>query len=473
MRRFPSVPHGVTSGWFTGALTRRSDELRGLVEATPPHWNRHVDLLRALAISAVVLGHWLAAIVTYDEGGLGGGNALQVLPWTQPLTWLFQVMPVFFLVGGYANAASLTSHRRRGGDATTWLLVRTGRLLRPTTAFVLALTAAALAARILGADPQLVGSFTWLASIPLWFITTYLAVVVLTPVMHALHHRAGLVVPVVLLGAVAAGDLARLRLGWPYVGEANYLLGWLAIHQVGFSWQDGRLSARPGVALPLGVGGLAALVLLTGVGPYPVSMVAVPGAPVQNTAPPTVALLALAAVQVGLALLVSERSNRWLRRARVWTVVVAVNAVVLTVFLWHMTAVVLAAIALYPNGLLPQAPAGSAAWLLLRLPWLACLTLVLLVLVAVFGRIERRSGPRPHRRATEHDGARPVAARGLKVLTGTGIAVLLAALLGVTLAGPGDHGPAGLPTTALLGYLLGAAALRQVRRTRDRAEATR
>lgn len=466
------MPHGVRTGWLSGAVTRLLGELRRLAEGTAPQRNRHIDLLRALAISAVVLGHWLAVIVTYDEHGFSGANALQALPWTHWLSWLFQVMPIFFLVGGYANAASLTSHRCRGEDGTTWLLARTDRLLPPVTAFVLALTAAALSARLLGADPQLVGTSTWLASLPLWFMIAYLAVVALTPAMHALHRRAGLAVPVVLLGAVAAGDVARIGLGLPYLGDANYLLGWLAIYQVGFSWQDGRLPARPGVALPLAAGGLAALVLLTAVGPYPVSMVAVPGAQVQNTAPPTLALLALAAAQAGVALLVSERANRWLRGDRPWTVVVAVNAVVLTVFLWHMTAVVLAAMTLFPSGLLPQPLVGSPAWLLLRLPWLACLSLVLLVLVAIFGRIELRSGRR-HREATEHEGASPVAASMLKVLTSTGMAILLAGLLGITLAGPGDHGPAGRPTIAILGYLLGAAALRQARRTRASSGTTR
>jgi hypothetical protein len=374
-------------------------------------------------------------------------------------------MPVFFLVGGYANAASLTSHRRRGGDATTWLLVRADRLLRPTTAFIVALAAAAMVARILGGDPALVGTATWLASIPLWFLLVYLAVVVLTPAMHALHQRAGLIVPVVLAGMVAVGDLARLRLGLPHLGDANYLLAWLAVHQVGFSWQDGRLPTRPGVALSLGAGGLAALVLLTVVGPYPVSMVAVPGEQGQNTAPPTLALLALATAQTGLALLTSGRSNHWLRRTRAWTAVVAVNAVILTVFLWHMTAVLVGAVALYATGLMPQPPVGSGAWLLLRLPWVACLAFILVVLVAMFGRIELRRDGQPHPEALGRAAGQRSPAHALRVLAVAGVAAVLAGLLGITTAGPGDHGPTGLPTTALLVYLLGTAELRWLRRS--------
>lgn len=432
---------------------------------TPASRDRHVDLLRALALGAVVLGHWLATDVGYEHGdGLTGRNALQVVPWAPPLTWLFQVMPVFFLVGGFANAASLTSQLRRGGSAASWRLSRAGRLLRPTTMLLVVLGGGALIATLLGVDSELVGTATWLASIPLWFLTVYIAVVVLAPATHALHRRGGLLVPVVLAAAVGGGDAARLLFEVPLVGEANFLLAWLAIHQAGFSWHDGRLPARPAVGLPLAGGGLVGLFLLTVMGPYPVSMVAVPGEEVQNTSPPTLALLALATAQTGLVLALRDRGNRWLRRTRPWTAVVAVNTVILTVFLWHLTAAVVAAVALYPAGVLPQPQLGTAAWFLLRLPWLVALALVVMALVAVFGRIERRGRLLdPATMAQEMDRGSRVLPRLAVVLTYVGLACVLAGLLGVTVADRGYHGPTGLPTWAVVTYLCGAAALRRAR----------
>ena len=74
---------------------------------TPADRERLADLLRAVAICLVVVGHWLAISVTYQDGRLSGRNALTDLAWAHPVTWLFQVMPVFFVVGGYANSASL------------------------------------------------------------------------------------------------------------------------------------------------------------------------------------------------------------------------------------------------------------------------------------------------------------------------------------------------------------------------------
>src|SRR5690606_38941165 len=123
------------------------------------------------------------------------------------------------------------AHRRRGGNAVTWTLRRTGRLVRPTTTLLVVLAAAALAARAAGADAGTVALGVWLAGIPLWFLAAYLAVVVLTPVMYGAHRRFGLAVPVALAAFVGAGDLARLALDVPYHGEANYLFAWLAVHQ--------------------------------------------------------------------------------------------------------------------------------------------------------------------------------------------------------------------------------------------------
>jgi fucose 4-O-acetylase-like acetyltransferase len=439
--------------------------VRGLADLTPPHRDRWVDLLRAVAILMVVIGHWLAAAVTYRDGTLGGVHVLEAVSWTHWLSWLFQVMPVFFLVGGYANAASLTSSRQRGVGWREWLLGRVDRLLRPTTVFLVALTVVAMAARALGVDSESIGLAAWLSRIPLWFLAVYVAIVVLAPAMHALHRRWGLVVPAVMVVLVGVGDVVRLGFDLPVGASANFVLMWLAVHQIGFAWQDGSLPARWTVALPLLAVGAGCLVLLTLAGPYPVSMVAVPGEELQNTSPPTLALLSLAAAQTGLVLLLRDRADRWLRRSGVWTATVGVNAVILTAFLWHMAAIVVAAVVLYRTGIFPQPPIGSGEWLLWRIPWVAFLAAVLAVLIAVFGRVEWRSRLRPARRASgEAPGERTGARERIQTaLTIAALACLLAGLIGVTLAGREFHTPFGLPTLTLLAYLVGALGLRSQR----------
>ncbi|MFI7077528.1 acyltransferase [Micromonospora sp. NPDC049903] len=475
--------------------------LARLAARTPADRERYLDLLRAVAIMMVVLGHWAVATIGYDEHGQPDGHsALPAIPWAYPLTWAVQVMPVFFLVGGYANAASLTAHRSRGGDAAGWLLGRSARLLRPTSALVLVLAGGALAARLVGVEPSMVRTVVWFATIPLWFLAAYLVVVPLTPLMYALHRRFGLAVPVALALLVAAGDVGR-AIGYETAALPNYLLGWLAVHQVGFAWYDARrghcdptgasrwtrcLPMSRRAALVLAVAGLGVAVLLTSVGPYPVSMINMPGQRLDNAAPPSVALLAVATAQLGLILLLRERAERWLHRNRPWQAVIAVNSVVLTVFLWHLSAVILLVGALDRLGVLPTPPAGSAAWLAWRLPWVLLLTVVLAALVAVFGPIEARTGrstasrdgpdaPQPtpgspdagrpeiphHPQEDRQPPGRWAAVRG--VLAVAGFAAVGYALVANSATAKTAPEPFGLPTAALVAYLAGAGVLRLLR----------
>ena len=72
---------------------------RRAADSTPSDRKRVVDLLRGASILVVVFGHWLMAAVTIEGGELSAGHLLILADWTHPLTWVLQVMPIFFLSG--------------------------------------------------------------------------------------------------------------------------------------------------------------------------------------------------------------------------------------------------------------------------------------------------------------------------------------------------------------------------------------
>ncbi|WP_319459587.1 acyltransferase [Micromonospora sp. RTP1Z1] len=461
--------------------------VRQLAELTQAGRERYVDLLRALAITLVVLGHWTDTVIVYDRSGhLNGYSALSELRGFYPLTWIFQVIPVFFLVGGFANAASLTSHRARGGTATEWLLDRSARLIRPTTVLLVTLTVGSLLARLIGTDPVEIRTAVSFATIPLWFLTAYVSVVGLTPIMYPLHRRFGFVVPLVLVALVVAGDLGRIFGPGP-LSAGNFLFGWLVIHQVGFAWYDRYATtaqggdgakAGPGiergglfahrlpmswpVAVALLMVGLVALLLLTVVGPYPASMLMVPGERLDNTSPPSLALLALATLQLGVILLLRGPAERWLRRRRPWQAVIGANAVVLTIFLWHLSAVLLLVGVLGAVHWLPAPPVGTATWWAWRLPWLLSLTVILLALVAAFGPIEARTGHHLRQQDRERETTgRPATARTVLIIASY-VAVVLGLLIN-SMVHMSTPEPLGIPPIALAAYLAGAGTLRLLR----------
>src|SRR3978361_7340 len=100
-----------------------------LAATTPSTRDRSIDALRVASLAGGMVGHTLMAPVEPD-GRVG--NVLAALPASQPLTWLFQVVPVFFLVGGYAHAAAL----RRPRPYAEFLAARLGRLLPPALVLV-------------------------------------------------------------------------------------------------------------------------------------------------------------------------------------------------------------------------------------------------------------------------------------------------------------------------------------------------
>ena len=74
-----------------------------LAEQTPPTRNRYVDLLRAVSICVVVVGHWLVGTPVVVDGVITSADVLRVLPWTQWMSWVMQVIPVFFVVGEWGG----------------------------------------------------------------------------------------------------------------------------------------------------------------------------------------------------------------------------------------------------------------------------------------------------------------------------------------------------------------------------------
>ncbi len=351
--------------------------------------NRYADLLRVVAIGAVVYGHWILTDITYRHGELSGLDAINYIHWGRWVTLALQVMPVFFLVGGYVNARSWTAHHARGESWTRWTRSRAMRLLWPTTVFVvvavLAVTAAGLA-RVSAAELAEGG---WLVALQLWFIPVYLMLILLTPGLLAAHRRWGLAVPAVMAVAAAAVQAAVLGPHWHVIGYANYLLVWGSMHQWGFAWQDGTLTRSRWRPLALAAGGLLALAGLLTWGPFPVDMIGAAGEKVGNTTPPSIALLAFAAAQVGLVLAAEPAVSRWLARPRRWRRVQQLNASVMTVYLWHMVPAIVIAVAFYATGIIPQPAIGSGQWWLTRLVWLGLLTVVLVALVAAINWAER------------------------------------------------------------------------------------
>jgi hypothetical protein len=363
-----------------------------LAEQTPEARNRLVDFLRAASILAVISGHWLLSAPYAVDGVLIRGNMLELASFSRWLSWVFQVMPIFFLVGGYANGVSWQAARNKGKSYASWLDSRMRRLILPVLPLIVAWVALAPAGRLLGIDPEFVQAASQIALVPIWFLAIYTVIILFVPLTHAAWRRFGFASFLVPALLAVVNDALFFR-GFPALGWFNYLFIWTAVHQLGFAWLDGRLPS-PATRFSFGCLGLGLLIALTVFGPYPVEMISMPGAEFSNTLPPKLPLLALAVAQAGFVLAAEGPLRRWLKRATPWTGTVLLNGMIMTIYLWHSTAMILMIAAAGVFGFIGLDPRpGTGDWWLLRPPWLLAYALALAVLVPLAARFERSASP--------------------------------------------------------------------------------
>jgi hypothetical protein len=274
---------------------------------------------------------------------------------------------------------------------------------------------------------------------PLWFLAVFLLLAMVAPAQHRLHRRhPWLLLPLLPVLALLLDRLQGTALA--PLGYLNYLVVFGFSQELGFLYADGALvRARRRWWLAATAGALGALLVLTGPGPYPVSMLGLPGQRVSNMLPPSVCVIAVGVVQLGLVMLARPALLRWLERPRAWRTVVAANSAVMTLFLWHITGLVLAAGAAYLAGLaLP--PIGSARWWAEKPLWLAAAAAVTAALVLLFSPVERAAAARAGSARADAAPSRtaglatPVAVAGLTMVACAGFADPLERS-GVALAG--------------------------------------
>lgn len=406
------------------------------VVAASRNRDRVLDAIKALALMVVIAGHSLAWHIPPDGTAV---NVLEQAHYLVPLTWIFQVLPLFFAAGAVSNAASLTRHGR-----TQYLQSRGSRLLAPVVVYATFWTVILFPLHAVG-----VGRF--LAQL-LWFAGVYLLVAAAAVITTKWTSRPGPTLAVWLLLIIAV-DLLRFTdlAGFAWL---NMLLVWGWLHQVGYYLPtlQGRRTAIPaGLALI----GLAVIVAING--PFSVSLISVNGIPgFSNLAPPSVVLALFGAGQILLVAGLWPVLQRWLGNDRIWTAIALVGARGMGMYLWHIPLVGAAAGCAMLLGF--AAPALSLTW------WAVHLTVVALVIPLAW--LLAGVATTPQRWLTRLPG---LARAGLGCALG-GLAVLNTAATGFgTWWGAGA---AGLPSSAAVNLVLVVLAYLLVRPRRAHSTTT-
>ncbi|KQM82373.1 acyltransferase [Agromyces sp. Leaf222] len=351
-----------------------------------------IDAARAACLVVVFALHVTMVGVSVGAGGPVLENALEHWAGFAAATWFVQIMPLFFVIGGYSAWSQWRRMQQRGADAASYVRGRLARLVRPAIALVVVVGLALAVLAAAGLPAEVVATAGYRIGQPLWFLAVYLACTSLVPLMARVHSRHPFATVGVLLAVVVAVDLVRMATGIDAIGFANLLAVWLLVQQGGFLLADGTVERMSRAArLRAALAALAVLLVLTSVGPYSPDLL-------MNLNPPTVCLVVLGVVQLALFSLMRPSLRRWAERPRPARAIASFGEWGMTLYLWHMPALIaLAGVLLWLNsavGLALPVPLTDEWWAS-RPSWLVVAAVVTAGFVLVFRRWERGGAPVP------------------------------------------------------------------------------
>lgn len=375
-----------------------------------------IDLARAWCLVIVVGLHALMVGVSVSSGAAQLENAMDGWSGFAALSWLAQVMPLFFVLGGFSSATQWTRLRTRGVSGHAYVAMRMRRLLPPALGAMGVTALALLALALSGVPGEIVAIAGFRMGQVLWFLGVYLLCTALVPLMVRLHRSAPWATVAVLAALVVGVDAARLATEVQAIGFANLLFVWLLLQQFGFFLAEDRLPARRGslaAGVVLALGSLAALCLS---GLYSPDLYV-------NLNPPTVVLVLLGVAQLFLFQLARPALRRAATVRPVAAAMNAVNARAMTIYSWHMLVLIgLAALLLVTVGEGLPEPL-SVAWWVTRPAWFVAVAVAVGLVVALVGRREAAA-------ARTRSELAPPAWRAVTAFTLAGTGVLVVLVLG-------------------------------------------
>lgn len=347
-----------------------------------------LDLVRVVCVLLVVVVHLLLAGVSLGDDGVRIEKTLEEQSWFNVVSFVFQIMLAFFLVGGFAAMTGWDSLVRRNPgqsfreSASAFVRVRIARLARPAIAVMAFFTVALLVARFIGAPSELVDAVASGVGSPMWFLAAYMIAQTAAPWMIRAHRAK----PLLTLAAIAllavATDALRIASGVTLLGLPNTAFVWVFAQQLGFWYRDGWFQRRSPFALiglvmisyALAIGAVAAVPM------YSWNMLA-------NQFPPTLPLMVLALSQGALLALCKRPLTALMRTRLAQGVVFIAGTRLMTIYLWHLP-VIMAIIGvqlLAPDWL---SEPGSTRWWLERIPLYLLVLGAVYLLSLVLGRLE-------------------------------------------------------------------------------------
>jgi len=305
---------------------------------------RFIDFTKVIGLLFLIVNSFLFLRLEESSGELFVTNLSAESQSLIVISWFTAGMSLFFFSMGFNNLIAWYSNVGRDGSQWNYLVDRINTLLGPVLVWIFSST---VVLNILSRSSNFPNYLTTsedgiMPSIefilwPLWLVSIYLVMVLFAPLTIFLHKKYPYATVLILLTTTVLVDNIEFSLNFSYIKLFNYLFFWIAIHQLGYFYADGKIQeVNVNVFRYLTVFSYGYLFYQISASNKYLSLASYRLSSLNNEDPPTTFYLVASIGLISLAFTLKNLIDKMLSNQKIWLLISHIHANIYTIYLWHL-----------------------------------------------------------------------------------------------------------------------------------------
>ena len=305
---------------------------------------RFMDFTKLIGILFLMINSFTLLRLQNSGGELFVSNLSVNSQSLMVVTWFTAGMSLFFFSMGFNNLIAWYSNVGRDGSQWNYLVDRINTLLGPVIVWIFSST---IVLNILSRSENFPNYLTTsedgvMSSIefilwPLWLVSIYLVMVLFAPFTIYLHKKYPYATLLSLITMTILIDNINFALNLSYIRLFNYLFFWIAVHQIGYFFADGKIQkVNINVFRYVTVFTYGYLFYQMSVSESYLSLASYRLTSLNNEDPPTTIYLIASIGLICLFLSLKNVIEKVLSNQKIWLLISHIHSNIYTMYLWHL-----------------------------------------------------------------------------------------------------------------------------------------
>ena len=209
---------------------------------------RFIDFTKIIGLFFLIINSFLFLRLEESGGEIFVTNLSSDSQSLIVISWFTAGMSLFFFSIGFNNLIAWYSNVGRDGSQWNYLVDRINTLLGPVLVWIFTSTiilnimsrSSIFPKYLTTAEDGIMPSIEFILW-PLWLVSIYLVMVLFAPLTIFLHKKYPYATVFTLFTITVLIDNIDFSLNFSYIKLFNYLFFWIAIHQLGYFYADGKI----------------------------------------------------------------------------------------------------------------------------------------------------------------------------------------------------------------------------------------